>query len=394
MTNRRALFFIACLGLLTFGIVMTTLGAVLPRVIEQFGIGKASAGSLLLLNTFGIVVGSLVFGPVVDRWGYKEMLLAATAIVIVGLEGIAFAPSMAVLRASVVLSGFGGGIINGGTNALVADISVDDRMAAVARLQVFFGVGAVGLPLTLGILLGTFSHTTILAAVGAMVLVPFVVTAITPFPAPKQAQGISRAAVSRLLRDPIMLLFGVMVFLESGNEITVGGWTTTYVKEELLIGERSALTFLTLYWLGMTLGRAALSVLLRALNPIRLVAGCLTIALIGSLLLIATHSPPIAAVGVFCLGAGFSATFPIVLGLVAGRHAALSGTAIGLIMAIALVGGMIVPWLTGVLGAGYGLRGSFVIVPVGIVLTGGLLGALGGRRSVEADGPLEVRKSL
>ena len=367
---------------------MTTLGAVLPRVIEQFGIGKASAGSLLLLNTFGIVVGSLLFGPVVDRWGYKEMLLVATAIVIVGLEGIAFAPSMAVLRIAVLLSGFGGGIINGGTNALVADISVEDRMAAVARLQVFFGVGAVGLPLTLGLLLGIFSHTTILAAAGAMVLLPMLAIAMTPFPAPKQAQGISRGAITRLLRDPVLLTFGVIVFLESGNEITVGGWTTTYAKEELLIGERSALMYLTLYWLGMTLSRVVLSVLLRALNPLRLLAGCLTVALVGALILIGTHSAPLAAIGVFCLGAGFSATFPIVLGLVAGRHAALSGTAIGMIMAIALVGGMIVPWLTGVLGAAYGLRGSFGIVPLGILVIGGLLVVVGARQAVEASEPL------
>src|SRR5207244_11292757 len=69
-----------------------------------------------------IVVGSVVFGPVVDRWGYKEMLLVATAIIIVGLEAIALAPSMAWLRIAVICSGFGGGMINGGTNALVAEI--------------------------------------------------------------------------------------------------------------------------------------------------------------------------------------------------------------------------------------------------------------------------------
>ena len=34
MTNRRTLFTIACLGMLAFGIVLTTLGAVLPSVIE------------------------------------------------------------------------------------------------------------------------------------------------------------------------------------------------------------------------------------------------------------------------------------------------------------------------------------------------------------------------
>jgi len=37
MTNRRTLFAIACLGMLAFGIVLTTLGAVLPSVIDQAG---------------------------------------------------------------------------------------------------------------------------------------------------------------------------------------------------------------------------------------------------------------------------------------------------------------------------------------------------------------------
>src|SRR5688572_13393009 len=100
MTNRRTLFVIACLGMLSFGIVLTTLGAVLPSVIARFGIGTAEAGSLFLVMTFGILVGSVVFGPIVDRNGYKGMLLLATALIAMGLEGIAFAPSMDWLRAA------------------------------------------------------------------------------------------------------------------------------------------------------------------------------------------------------------------------------------------------------------------------------------------------------
>src|SRR4051794_1387227 len=165
MTNRRTLFAIACLGLLTFGIVFTTLGAVLPEVTARFGIGKTAAGSLLLLNTFGIVVGSLVFGPIVDRWGYKEMLLVATGIVIVGLEAIALAPTMAGLRVAVLLSGFGAGMINGGTNALVADTSTEGRTAGLSRLAVFFGFGAVGMPLVLSSLIGRYSYGAILAGI-------------------------------------------------------------------------------------------------------------------------------------------------------------------------------------------------------------------------------------
>ena len=381
MTNRRTLFAIACLGLLTFGIVFTTLGSVLPAVTERFGIGKAAAGSLLTLSTFGIVIGSLVFGPIVDRWGYKEMLVLATAIIIVGLEGIAFAPSLLWLRVAVLVSGFGGGIINGGTNALVADISTEGRTAGLSKLAVFFGFGAVGVPLALGTLLGNFSYAAILAAIGAAGVVPLAATALTPFPAPKQAQGFPLAAAKRLLSDPILLTFGLMLFLESGMEVTVGGWTTTFFKEELQTPDRQALVYLALFWLGMMLARTTLGVTLRRFTPARILFGCITIALAGALSVIATRSSSVAAVGVFFLGVGFSATFPLVLGLVADRYAELSGTAFSVVMVMALTGGMTLPYVTGVLGASYGLRSSFLIVPLALVLLAVLLSFVSARSS-------------
>jgi fucose permease len=390
MTSRRLLFAIACLGMLAFGIVLTTLGAVLPSVIERFGIDTAAAGALFLLMTFGILLGSLVFGPIVDRNGYKGMLLVATGLILAGLEGIAFAPSLGWLRVAVALIGFGGGIINGGTNALVADVSADGRTAGLSLLGVFFGVGAVGVPFVLGSLLGLFSYSAIIAAVGAFVLVPLLVIAATPFPAPKQAQGFPLAAAAGLLRDPVLLLMGCMLFLESGMEITVGGWTTTFFEQELGIADRRALVYLSLYWFGMMLGRLALGSALRRVPPARVLLGCIAIGFAGALVLIVTRDPSLAALGVFLIGLGFAATFPVVLGFVGDRWAELSGTAFSIVMVMALTGGMILPWLTGVLGASYGLRGSFAIVPVALILLSLLLGIVAARlrasaRPVAAD---------
>jgi fucose permease len=376
MSSRRVLFACACLGMLTFGIVLTTLGSVLPSIMTRFGIDKTEAGSLFLLMSFGILASSLVFGPLVDRYGYKGLLLAAALMIALGLEWIAFASSMTGLRFAILLIGFGGGVINGGTNALVADISTDGRAASLNLLGVFFGVGAMGVPFALGMLTGRYSQTALVAGVGALVLIPVVAVAVARFPAPKQPQGFPIAAAGKLARDPLLLLMGLMLFLESGIEISVGGWTSTFVSEVLAVPARDALVILSLYWMGMMLARLALGYILRRTSPFPVLYSCLAIALAGSFLLLTTHRVPVAAVGVFTLGVGFAAMFPTILGFIGDRYANLSGTAFSIAIAMALCGGMLLPYIAGVLGNRFGMRGSFALVPVVLFLLALFLTAL------------------
>jgi len=379
VSSRRFLFACACFGLLTFGIVFTTLGSVLPSIMTRFGIDKAEAGSLFLLMSFGILAASLVFGPLVDRYGYKGILLAAMVMVALGLEWIAFASSMTTLRLAVLVTGFGGGIINGGTNALVADISGEDRGAKLNLLGGFFGVGAVGVPFILGMLIERYTQATMLAAVGAVLLIPIAMITVAVFPAPKQPQGFPIARAGRLLRDPLLLLMGLILFFESGNEITVGGWTSTFVTEELAAPARDALLILSLYWMGMTLARFALGYILRRAVAIGVLYTCLAIALGGALLLLTTRAISVAAFGTFALGVGFAAMFPTVLGFIGDRYASLSGTAFSIAIAMALCGGMLVPYMAGLLGTRYGMRNSFVLVPAALIIQGALLGILSRR---------------
>lgn len=370
--GRRALIAIAYLGMLAFGIVLTTLGAVLPSLVERFGIDRAGAGALFTIMSFGILVGGLVFGPIVDRRGYRGMLLLGLVLIALGLEGIAFAPSLGWLRAAIALIGFGGGIMNGGTNALVADLSAEGRGAGLSYLGIFFGLGAVGVPFALSLLLGGVTYQALLAGTGALLLVPIVMTAAARFPAPK-AQGFPLADAGRLLGDPVLLLLGAMLFLQSGLEITVGGWTATFFQEELGVTGRRALGFLSLYWLGMMLARVVLGALLRRTSAARVMLGCLLIGIAGAALLLATRDLAAAAAGVFLVGVGFSATFPVVLGFTGDRYADLSGTAFSVVITMALTGGMLMPFATGVLSARYGLRGSFLIVPAALLLLALLL---------------------
>jgi MFS transporter, FHS family, glucose/mannose:H+ symporter len=375
-STSRTLFICASLCLVTFGIVLTMLGTVLPSVMARFGIDKASAGALLTLMTFSVLTGAMVFGPVVDRYGYKAILVVATALVVVGLEAVAFAPSMTWLRLAVFVTGFGGGIINGAANTLVSDISGEARGPRLNLLGVFFGVGAMGVPFVVALLTDRFSHAALIAGVGAVVAVPLAAIAMTSFPPPKQAQGFPLTDAGRLLRDPLVLLMGVMLFLESGMEITVGGWTSTFVSEELAVSERSALILLSLYWAGMMLARFAIGTVLSGVSAFRILSFCLAFALAGATMLLVTRSVGIAAVGVFLLGVGFAAMFPTLLGFIGTRYVALAGTAFSAAFVMALTGGMILPYAAGVLGDRFGMRGAFLIVPTALVILAVLLGIL------------------
>ena len=92
------------------------------------------------------------------------------------------------LYTCIFFIGFGGGIINGGTNALVADISAENKGANLSLLGVSYGIGAFGMPLLLGVLSKHFPYTNILSAVGIFMLLPVIYFLFISFPLPKQGR--------------------------------------------------------------------------------------------------------------------------------------------------------------------------------------------------------------
>jgi fucose permease len=353
--------------MLLFGITLTTLGAVLPPLIERYDLDKARAGSLMALVSLGILAASLVFGPVVDRFGYRPVLLAGALGVGVGLGGLALAPTAVWLGPAMLAFGFGGGLLNGATNALAADVSPPGRGSGLALLGVFFGIGACGVPILLGLMRGwtSYASTDILGWLALLVLGPLVVFLITSFPPPKQAQGFPLRRVGKLLGDATLLLVGLLLFLQSGMEITLGGWSAAYAGDVLRLEEWQSILFLSLFWVGMMTARIVLSRLLRSQPAVRLFPVFLGAALAGAGLLVVPNAVA-AGAGLFLLGAGLAAGFPILLGFLGELYQDLTGTAFSAAFVMALLGGSALPYLTGVLGDWHGLRASLLVIPVAV----------------------------
>ncbi len=366
--NSKMVFTAACFGMLIFGIVMAVLGSVLPSVIEKFQIDKADAGSLFTLLTVGMMVGSFLFGPLVDRFGYKPLLIICAAIIIIFFQGIAFAPTMGWLKFSLVFAGAAGGAINGGTNALVSDISEGKRGSRLTYLGVFFGVGAFGVPLLLGTLLDRFTYEILISGVGIMIILPLAMFLFIRFPRPKHEQGFPLADGIGLTKEGTLLLLGVMLLLQGGMEMGVGGWSATYFNEVLDIAPNISVLILSTFWFGLMVTRAVLGNLLLRYSASKILRISLVIALAGSIIMLTAPNPVIGLLGLILTGIGFAAVFPVVLAYVGDLYAKLSGTAFSVVFTISLFGGMSIPYFIGILSNNMGLRIGLILIPAGIIL--------------------------
>ncbi len=370
MSHHRSVFLSAYLGMLLFGISLITLGSVAPGLKEKFSLDAISFGTLFSILPFGILSGSLFFGPIADRYGFKIIFLLAGLSTFIGFEGIAYAHSLTILKASVFLFGFGGGILNGASNAVVSDISESDKGANLSFLGVFFALGALGMPFILGILEKKFPFDTIVAGVGYVALLGVALFSATRFPVAKQAHGISFKEVWNLLNDNFLLLVGFFLLCQSSFEAIINNWTTTYLLNKISISMSNALYALSLYVVGMAITRIILGKILKRVSSKSILLMSIALLVIACVLIQFGTSFSLSAIGLVILGAGLAAGYPVTLGFVGDRYKTLSGTAFSIVISMALVGSMIINYLMGLIVERFGIQH---LTTMGFVLTTGML---------------------
>ena len=356
MYKRTRVFAAACIGLFLFGMILITLGSILPLLKTKFEADGLNAGILASILPIGILTGSLIFGPIVDRYGYKSLLILSVLISALALEGLAFTQSLPLLYICIFLIGFGGGSINGGTSALVSDISTENKGASLSILGVFFGIGALGMPLLLGVLSKYFLYSTILAAVGFFMLLPAIYFFFIAFPSPKQAQGFPLKEGVKLLKEPVLLLTGFFLFFQSGVESLVNNWTTSFLQDKVRTTHEDALYALSFYLVGLTIVRLLLGTLLKKISSFMVLMTSLLLIASGSFILMYTSTYTISFTALIITGIGLAAGFPVMLGYVGQLYASLSGTAFSIALVIALTGNTIINYLFGMIADKYSIH--------------------------------------
>lgn len=369
MYRKNLVYIAACIGMAFFGVAFIVMGSVLPSLTEKYSLDTVGASSLVTFLPVGILLGSLVFGPVVDRFGYKILLIVSTLVVLSGIEGLSFFDHLTALRVCIFFIGLGGGILNGATNALTSDISDDsNRNSKLSILGVFYGVGALIVPFLLGALSKRYSYEIILSWPGIFMFLCVVYFIAIEFPDPKFKQGFPVKQAVALIKQPVLLILSFFLFFQSGMEGLFNNWTTSYLKSATPIEEGDIVFILTFFVLGMTAARLLLSYLFKKIKQIQALIGGMIIVMTGIILLHWASSFPAAAFGLFLAGFGLAAGFPVAIGLIGSVYKETSGTAIGIALFIALGGNSILNYAMGYISKTFEINSFPVFLAILLVM--------------------------
>jgi FHS family L-fucose permease-like MFS transporter len=150
-----------------------------------------------------------------------------------------------------------------------------------------------------------------------------------------------------LLKRPRFAFGTLCIFLYVGAEVAIGSLIVNYLRQPEVMGlaEQAAGKLIPLYWGGALLGRFVGSWLLRILNPGKILAFH-ALGAIALILVSANTSGAVAGYGLLAIGLMNSIMFPTIFSLACEGLGARAADGSGVIC-IAIVGGAVVPPLTG-----------------------------------------------
>jgi fucose permease len=147
----------------------------------------------------------------------------------------------------------------------------------------------------------------------------------------------------------------------------VGNWTTTFLKS-VNISVENSLYFLSCQVAAIAIVRLILSRLLSKISTRIVMYVSFALIIAGAIFLATISSFLIALLAMLCLGAGFAAGFPVILGYVGELYTRMTGTAFSIVIVLALAGNTLLNYLVGVISKVWGINKFPVVLAFCVVL--------------------------
>jgi MFS family permease len=182
---------------------------------DRLGVGAALAGLVVGGYGLGGVAGVLLGGVLADRWGRRATLLWSHLLAGLLMAALAFAGSVWLIFALVVLVGVTHSMPQAAFVAAIVDVVPVDRRSRAFNLQFWaFNVGMAAAGLIAGLLASASYRALFLADAGATLLTALIIALKVPETLPASAVAARRrGGLAVALTDRTFLTFVALTFV-------------------------------------------------------------------------------------------------------------------------------------------------------------------------------------
>lgn len=368
----QLLLAIIYLAFISLGLPDSLLGSAWPTMYQQFGVPISYAGIISMIISAGTIVSSLQSDRLTKKLGTGKVTAISVAATAVALFGFSFSHSFWALCLWAIPYGLGAGSVDASLNNYVA-LHYESRH--MSWLHCMWGVGATAGPYIMGIALSMGQGWNM--GYRYIGIIQVVLTAVLVFSLPlwkgrkSTTENLQNAEMEQLLENvsekadttaekalslreilkiagakEVMLCF----FCYCALEQTAGLWASSYLTLHKGASSETAAIFASLFYIGITVGRAISGFITMKLNDTQMVRLGQSIIVLGIMAMVLPGSNVLALAGLILIGLGCAPIYPCVIHSTPAHFGADKSQAIiGVQMAFAYIGILAMPPLFGVL---------------------------------------------
>ncbi len=368
------------LAFISLGLPDAVLGSAWPLISEEFMVPISRMGIVTIIISAGTIVSSLKSNVLIHKFGVHKVTTLSIALTALSLVGFAKAPSFMSLCLWAVPYGLGAGSVDAALNNYVA---IHFESKHMNWLHCMWGVGATLGPYIMGMAL-TSGHTF---RTGYMILfaIQAILSIVIFISAPVWKQNAARKGLQKgqdgqdeeedtgpqfLSLKEIFKINGVKeialaFFCFCALEMSTGAWASSYLVYNKNVSPEIAASFTALFYLGITVGRGICGFIAIKYNDTQMIRGGACIMFLGLISLFLPFGEIPAFVGIGVIGLGSAPVYPAIIHSTPINFGVKNSQAIiGILMASAYTGTLLMPALFGILARTIG----FFVYPIFIAI--------------------------
>ena len=335
---------------ISLGLPDSLLGSAWPVMQNDISVPFSYAGIISMVISAGTIVSSFFSDKLVRKLGYGKMTAISVAFTAAALFGFSVSGKFYMLILWAVPYGLGAGGVDAVLNNYVALYYKAQHMS---WLHCFWGVGASVSPYIMSFSLLKLSSWNMGYRIVAVIQILLSVIIFFSIPLWKTSKTEESEKTKGLSFKEILNIRGakesfICFFFYCGMEVTASLWASSFLVQNRGISEETASAFASLFYLGITLGRAVNGFLAMRFSDKALIrAGSLIITL--GIIFVAVPVSPLSLAGFVIIGLGCAPIYPCIIHMtpfVFGKEN--SQAMIGIQMACAYMGFLLLPPLFGV----------------------------------------------